>query len=86
MVMPSIIVMSVWKNLGYYVVLYIAGLTTIPPELNEAAWIDGASRLQSWRHICLPLYPSLTDSDADYVIDSVGTVLAELGATVADPA
>ena len=38
------------------------------------------------RHICLPLYPSLTDSDADYVIDSVGTVLAELGATVADPA
>jgi len=38
------------------------------------------------RHVCLPLYPSLTYSDVDYVIDSVGTVLAELGATVADPA
>ena len=48
-------------------------------DLPGAEWLCA-------RHICLPLYPSLTDSDADYVIDSVGTVLAELGATVADPA
>jgi len=38
------------------------------------------------RHICLPLYPSLPESDADYVIESLGTVLSELGAGAADTA
>jgi len=54
-VMPSIIAMGVWKSVGYYMVLFIAGLTTIPRSLYEAAWIDGASRWQAFRRITLPL-------------------------------
>jgi len=42
--------------------------------------LPGAERIAA-RHICLPLYPSLPDSDADYVIESMGTVLGELGAS-----
>lgn len=54
-VMPSIVVMSVWKAVGYYMVLFLAGLTTIPRSLYEAAWIDGASRWQAFRRVTLPL-------------------------------
>jgi multiple sugar transport system permease protein len=54
-VLPAIIVMTVWKSLGYYIVLFIAGLTTIPQEMYEAASIDGASKLQAFRNISLPL-------------------------------
>lgn len=59
-VMPSIIVMGVWKAVGYYMVLFIAGLTTIPRSLYEAAWIDGASRFQAFRRITLPLLTPTT--------------------------
>lgn len=59
-VMPSIIMMSVWKGLGYFVVLFVAGLTTIPRSLYEAAWIDGASRWQTLRWITLPLLTPIT--------------------------
>ena len=59
-VMPSIIAMSVWKSVGYYMVLFIAGLTTIPRSLYEAAWIDGASRLRTFRHITMPLLTPTT--------------------------
>ena len=54
-VMPSIIAMSVWKAVGYYMVLFIAGLTAIPRYLYEAAWIDGASRWQTFWKVTLPL-------------------------------
>ena len=59
-VMPSLIIMSVWKSVGYYMVLFLAGLTTIPRTLYEAAWIDGASRWQSFRRITLPLLTPTT--------------------------
>ena len=59
-VMPAIIIMSVWKSVGYYMVLFIAGLTTIPRSLYEAAWIDGASRWQTFRRITLPLLTPTT--------------------------
>ena len=54
-VMPSIIAMSVWKATGYYMVLFIAGLTGVPRPLYEAAWIDGASRWQTFWRVSLPL-------------------------------
>lgn len=50
-----IAVMSVWKNLGFYMVIFLAGLQGIPQEYYEAAWIDGAHRSQTFRHITLPL-------------------------------
>lgn len=54
-VIPSIIIMSVWKSVGYTMVIFIAGLTTIPREFKEAADVDGATPLWSFFHITLPL-------------------------------
>lgn len=53
--MPSIIIASAWKDLGYVMVLLLAGLQGIPPDYYEAASVDGASRWARFRHITLPL-------------------------------
>ncbi|HOY68778.1 MAG TPA: sugar ABC transporter permease [Candidatus Ozemobacteraceae bacterium] len=58
--MPCIILMSVWKGLGYNVVIFLAGLQNIPKHLYEAARIDGASWLQQFRHITFPLLSPTT--------------------------
>ena len=52
--MPAIVLLSVWKNFGYNMVILLAGLQAIPPELYEAARLDGARRWQIFRHITLP--------------------------------
>lgn len=51
----SILLSTVWKGAGYYMIIYLAGLQGIPQELNEAASIDGASSWQQFRHITFPL-------------------------------
>jgi raffinose/stachyose/melibiose transport system permease protein len=51
----SIIVVDVWKWLGFHAVIYLAGLQTIPTELYESATMDGAKRLSQFWHITLPL-------------------------------
>ena len=53
--MPSIIVLSVWKNFGYNMVILLAGLQAIPHDLYEAARLDGARRWALFRHITLPM-------------------------------
>lgn len=58
--MPAIILMSVWKNLGYYMVIFLAGLQGIPSEYYEAAKIDGASKIRQFFHITLPLLSPTT--------------------------
>ncbi|MBF0499582.1 MAG: sugar ABC transporter permease [Candidatus Riflebacteria bacterium] len=58
--MPCIILMSVWKGLGYNVIIFLAGLQNIPKHLYEAARIDGATRLQQFRHITWPLLSPTT--------------------------
>ncbi len=50
----SIILVSVWRNMGYYMVLYLAALQGIPRELLEAATVDGANKWQQFRNITLP--------------------------------
>ena len=50
----SIILVSVWRNMGYYMVLYLAALQGIPRELIEAATVDGANRRQQFWHVTLP--------------------------------
>ncbi|MBI3322425.1 MAG: extracellular solute-binding protein [Candidatus Omnitrophica bacterium] len=50
----SIMLMNVWASFGYYLVLFLAGLQTIPSELYEAASIDGANDWQKFRYITLP--------------------------------
>ena len=52
--LPAIMMMNVWSSFGYYMVLFLAGLQTIPSELYEAASIDGANEWQKFRHITLP--------------------------------
>jgi multiple sugar transport system permease protein len=45
----------VWKNFGYNMIIFLAGLQAIRPELYEAARIDGASAAQQFRHVTLPM-------------------------------
>jgi multiple sugar transport system permease protein len=52
--MPAIIILAVWKNFGYNMLIFLAGLQTIPDELYEAASIDGAGPWRRFRHITLP--------------------------------
>lgn len=52
--MPAIIIFAVWKNFGYNMIIFLAGLQTIPTELYEAARIDGANAWQQFRHVTLP--------------------------------
>ncbi len=53
--MPAVILMSVWKAMGYYAVIFLAGLQGIPTHLYEAASIDGANGWQRFWRITLPL-------------------------------
>ncbi|MEN8128615.1 MAG: sugar ABC transporter permease [Pseudomonadota bacterium] len=53
--MPAIILMAVWKNFGYNMIIFIAGLQNIPEQLYEAAKIDGANALQQFRQVTLPM-------------------------------
>ena len=53
--MPAIILFAVWKNFGYNMIIFIAGLQNIPEELYEAARIDGAGEWRQFRHITLPM-------------------------------
>ena len=58
--MPAIILMAVWKNFGYNMIIFIAGLQAIPGELYEAAAIDGAGRFQQFRSVTLPMLAPTT--------------------------
>ncbi|HEV8338478.1 MAG TPA: sugar ABC transporter permease [bacterium] len=51
----SVMFVTFWKGLGYYMVIYLAGLQAISPEYEEAAMMDGAGRWQVFRHVTLPL-------------------------------
>lgn len=52
--MPAIIIFAVWKNFGYNMIIFLAGLQNIPEELYEAARIDGAGPVQQFFHVTLP--------------------------------
>jgi len=54
-VMPAIVLMAVWKNFGFNMVIFMAGLQAIPERLYEAARLDGATAWQQLRHVTLPL-------------------------------
>ena len=58
--MPTVIGLSIWKGVGYYMVVYLAALQGIPRELSEAAIIDGANSWQLFRHVTLPLLTPTT--------------------------
>ncbi len=58
--MPSIIIMSNWKGIGYAMLIFLAGLQGIPAELYEAAVIDGANGWQQLRHVTIPMLSPTT--------------------------
>lgn len=59
--LAAVMVVTIWKGLGYYMVIYLAGLQTIPTDIYESAAIDGANRWQAlWRLTVPMLWPSIT--------------------------
>lgn len=57
---PSVVILTLWKNIGFTVVIFLAGLQAIPLELHEAAAIDGANNRQRFWRITLPLLSPTT--------------------------
>lgn len=58
--MPVVIIVSIWKSMGYYMILYLSGLQAIPRELYEAAKVDGANAFQRFKNITLPMLTPTT--------------------------
>ncbi len=54
-VLPAIIIMTIWKEAGFFMIFYLAALQQIPPELAEAARLEGASRWYYFRRVLFPL-------------------------------
>jgi arabinooligosaccharide transport system permease protein len=59
-VKPALIIMAVWKGLGFSMLLYLAALQSVPRHLYEAAGLDGASTFQQFRHITVPMLRPVT--------------------------
>lgn len=53
--LPAIIVIAIWKEAGFYMIFYLAALQTMPPDLREAAALEGASRWTYFRRVVWPL-------------------------------
>ena len=58
--LPAVIIMSIWQQIGFSMVLFLAGLQGVPQALYDAAHIDGAGALARFRFITLPLLSSTT--------------------------
>jgi len=69
--MTSIIIMTIWKSVGYYMVIFLAGLQGIPEYLYEASEIDGANKLQQFFKITIPsLSPTIFFTTIIAIINS----------------
>jgi N-acetylglucosamine transport system permease protein len=66
--LPAIIATSIWYSLGFYIVLFLAGIQSIPRSFYEAAAIDGAAGWQSFRHITIPLLWEILKLAAVYLV------------------
>ena len=58
--LPALMIMSIWKGLGYNIVIYLAGISAIPGDLYEAALIEGANGWQRFWHVTVPLLKPTT--------------------------
>lgn len=52
--MPAVVLVAIWKSVGFYMVIFIAGIQTIPESLYEAAKLDGAGAVRRFVHVTLP--------------------------------
>ncbi|NSW89196.1 MAG: sugar ABC transporter permease [Firmicutes bacterium] len=57
---PALIIMRIWQMCGYYMIMFLAGLQTIPETLYEAAEVDGARKWQKYRYITVPMLSNTT--------------------------
>jgi putative chitobiose transport system permease protein len=55
LILPSIMSVTIWRGIGYYMIMFLAGLQSIPEELYEAAAIDGANRFQQHIYVTVPM-------------------------------
>jgi len=53
--LTAVAIATVWKEIGFNIIFFLAGLSSVPTELREAARIDGANALQRFRHVVLPI-------------------------------
>jgi len=53
--LPSIVLVDVWKNMGFNIIIFLAALQDVPEDIRDAAKVDGANRWQSFFHITLPM-------------------------------
>ena len=53
--LAGVIIVTIWRQMGYYMIIYLAALQDVPPELQEAAMIDGATGFQRFRRITFPM-------------------------------
>jgi multiple sugar transport system permease protein len=58
--LPAIMIFSIWKNVGFTAIIYLAGLQAIPQELYEAAAVDGATWWARFRHVTVPMVSPTT--------------------------
>ncbi len=58
--MPILILINIWKSVGFNMIIYLAGLQGIDRSLYEAAWIDGAKPSQTFRYITWPMLTPVT--------------------------
>lgn len=58
--LPAIMIMTIWKDFGYAVILFLAGLYSLPEDVMEAAAVDGASAWQKFLRVTLPLLRPMT--------------------------
>jgi multiple sugar transport system permease protein len=77
LIMPLIAVYVTWKNLGFYVLLYLAALQNVPGELHEAASLDGAGAWQRFRSVTLPGVRPVTSLIVLLTVITTGQVFTE---------
>ncbi len=77
LIMPLIAVYVTWKNLGFYVLLYLAALQNVPRELHEAAEMDGAGAWQRFRSVTLPAVSPVTSLVVLLSIITTGQIFTE---------
>lgn len=77
LIMPLIAIYVTWKNLGFYILLYLAALQNVPEELHEAAQLDGANRWQRFRSVTLPAVRPVTSLVVLLSIITTGQIFTE---------
>jgi glucose/mannose transport system permease protein len=82
--MISVVIAATWQMSGYVMAMYLAGLRGIPEELREAARVDGATEVQVYRHIILPLMQPITLS-AVIVLGHISLKIFDLVVSMTGP-